>query len=125
MHSFYRKGFSTHFRGLGYVLFSVKDLFTTVSLQLQWCSQGRVPGVPEPNSPSLCYGTCYNFKKTAILAVIENGKKINLKTYRILFEGLHMNTMRKIIRGPCAYKPGISVHLLVSIDRYQLRVIMV
>ena len=31
-----------------------------------------------------------------------------------------MNTTRKIIRGSCAYKPGISVHLLVSIDRYQL-----
>ena len=107
------------------MLFSVKTLFKTVSLQLQWRSQGRVPGVPEPNSPSSCYGTCYNFKKTEILAVTENGKKISLKKYCILFQGLHMNTMMKIARGTCVYKPGISVHLLVSIDRFQLRVVMV
>ena len=57
---------------------------------LQWCSQGRVPGVPEPPAPPLGCGTAYNFKRNEILAVKENEKKKNLKSRHNLFRGLHM-----------------------------------
>ena len=80
--------------------------------------------VPEPPSPSLCYGICYNFKKNEILAAKENGKNANEKVShsisRVTYEYYEEDHM-----GPCVYKPGIPMHLLVSIDCFQLHVVMV
>ena len=58
-----------------------------------------------------------NFSCSSVVAVKENDNKINWKKHHILFRGLHMNTMRKIIRGPCVYKPEKwdSAPLFVSI----------
>ena len=51
---------------------------------------------------------------------IKSNEKVSHSISRVTYEYYEEDHM-----APCVYKPGISVHFLVSIDRIQLHVVMV